>query len=55
LVSGLKKKRINSLIRVFDVISPENRFSTALPVMSNISAHNRAKMMVGQYSGCVDL
>jgi len=35
LVFGLKKKRISSLIRVFDEISPMNRLSNYDPFMSN--------------------
>lgn len=39
LVLGLKKKRISSLILVFDDISPENRFSNFIPLLSSFSTH----------------
>jgi hypothetical protein len=38
-VWGLKKKRINSLIRVFDAIIPDNRLSKLNLFMSSFSIH----------------
>jgi len=40
LVLGLKKKRISSLIRVFDEISPVNKLSKNDSFMSRFTTHN---------------
>ena len=42
MVFGLKKKRTNNLILVFDDISPVNRLPKVNLIMSNISTHNTA-------------